>query len=110
MREKRREEKRFLGVDRRSFSERVREEAQMAGLVVEIAFSRVSAARFKGLREAWEAEGESLQSLRRRMEKRWRRSSGWDRVLEMKVAVWPRIWEDEAEVMVAVVISYSHSW
>lgn len=107
MRERRREEKRFLGVDRRSFSERVREEAQMAGLVVEIAFSRVSAARFKGLRAAWEAEGESL---RRIVEKRWWRSSGWDRVLEMKVAVWPRIWEDEAEVMVAVVISYSHSW
>lgn len=73
----------------------------MAALVVAIAFSRVSAARLRGLSEAWlESEG---GSLRRRVEKRWRRCSDCESVSETKAAVWKRIWEELVVVMVVVI-------
>lgn len=61
----------------------------MAGLVVEIALSRDSAASLRGFSVAWSAG----RILRRRVEKRRWRSSNWERVLERKAAVWRRIWE-----------------
>lgn len=67
----------------------------MAGLEVEIAFSRDSAASLRGFRVAW-SDG---ATLRWRVEKRRWRSSDWERVLEMKAVVWRRI----SEVVIMVV-------
>lgn len=70
----------------------------MAGLVVEIAFSRDSVASLRGFRVAWSDGG----ILRWRVEKRRWRSSDWERVLEMMAVVWRRIWE----VVIMVVLRW----
>lgn len=65
----------------RSFSARRREEDLTEGFEVDIAFSRVSAARFRAFR----FEG---RVLNRRVEKRRWRRSGSARVSDTKAATW----------------------
>lgn len=101
MRERRREETEFSGWERRRFSTRRRDDDRTVGLAVEIAFSRVSATRFRGLvRVVWSREGGRLW---RRTEKRRRRSSACERASETKVAVWCRIWDEVAAAELAMV-------
>lgn len=87
MSESKKEENGFCGNERRSFSERRREEDLTEELVVVMAFSSVSAARFSCLMLSW-TEGERLL---RRMEKIRRRMSGCEIVSEKKVVVCWRI-------------------
>ena len=101
MRERRREETEFSGWERRRFSIRRRDDDRTEGLPIEIALSRVSAARFRGLiRVVWSREGGSFWW---RMEKRPRRSSACERASETKVAVWCRIWDEVAPEEVVMV-------
>lgn len=74
----------------------------MEGLVVEMAFSRVSVARCRGLSVVWLELGGILL---RRVEKRLWRRSGWARISEMKVVVWWRISVEEVVAMLAVVVT-----
>lgn len=90
-RDKRNEEKGLFGLEVRSFSARRREEDRTEGLVVEMAFSMVWAAKVRGLMRVG-------GTFWRKVEERWRRCSGWERVSEMKVEVW---WRISAEVVVA---------
>lgn len=72
MRERSKEERRESGYERRTFWARRREDDRMEGLVVEMAFSRLSTAKFRGLMVVVLLDD---GASRRRVERRWWRWS-----------------------------------